>query len=147
MDALKIFLKHYGWMMVILLLFGVGGSIYFDIQPLGLTFILGAIMLLISMENSDMIHAVEMVNIEDHPLRTFFVHFSTQRHIARFIYYYQIFVYGYILVFAMFISFSGVNMETASNIINIFLLIIFFISVITIFIRMILVGTKMNEER
>ena len=147
MDSLDALFKHYLWMGVIFSFFVIGGSIYFNIQPLGLTLILGAVMLLISMENSDMIHAVKTYKIEDKPYRPFIVHFASQKHVAQFIFYYHVFVYLYIFGFSALILFSGIDIEAASNILNISLLVPFFIAVITIFIRMILVGAKIKEER
>lgn len=143
MTKSKTVLDHYLWLIVIVVLMGVGARIYFDFKPLGLALVLSGAMLIIAMENSDMIHAVEEENITSKWYRSFLVHFATQETIAKFIYRYHGFVYGYVALFALINLISEPNAaEWLQTTIIIVELALFFIAVVTIFIRRIFVGAK-----
>jgi len=147
MTKSKTVLDHYLWLLVIVLLMGVGARIYFDFQPLGLALVLSGAMLIIAMENSDMIHAVDEQNITTKWYRSFLVHFATQDTIAKFIYRYHGFVYGYAALFTLINLLSGSNAaDWLRTTIIIVELAFFFIAVVTIFIRRIFVGAKYENS-
>ena len=95
------------------------------------------------MENSDMIHAVEMVELKDTWYRGLLVHWASQRHIAQFIYYYHFFVYGYLVVFSLL---AGLGPRSIDTIINILLIALFLLTAGVILIRRIQVGAKYEAE-
>jgi hypothetical protein len=143
MESLLKIYTDYGWGVFALLLFGLGGRMYFLLQPLGLVFILTAVLLLLALENSDMIHAVKEERIDNKTLTTMIVHLHGQRSIAKFIYLYHFYVYGFLVVFGVLILTLGVaRTEQFSTLLNILILGAFGIAAITIFIRRILVGAK-----
>lgn len=143
MDALRKLFSDYGWGILVFVLFSVGGRIYFMFQPLGLTFVLSGVMLLLALENSDMIHAVEIKRIDKLRYQTMLVHLHGQHAIAYFIYLYNLIVYGFLVLFSIIILLLGSNMtDLMSTIINILIIIFFLSAAITIFIRRILVGAK-----
>lgn len=138
--------QHYGWVLIVFVLFAVGAAIYFDYQTLGLTFVLSAAMLLLAMENSDMIHAVDMYELKGKKWRTFLVHWAAQRHIALFIFYYHIFVYGYLALFTAVIILTGIGGSGADTVINVLLIAIFLGAAGTILVRRIQVGSKYEGD-
>lgn len=144
MEIIKHIWNHYMWLVLSFVLMSTGGRIYFIIQPLGLTLILTGVMLLLAMENSERINAVPKHKIEHSKFKSLFVHFSTQKSVASFFYMYHFYVYGYLVFFGGFIIIK--NNPRFDTILNVLLLVLFAAPVAIIFIRHIVVGTKMEES-
>lgn len=139
--------NHYMWIIVIFALFLSGGNIYFTNKVFGLLLILTGFMLIIAIENSDMIHAVEQTELSTKRMRPFLVHFHSQTTIATFIYIYHFVVYGYLFLFGGIFVIGGSSfIQAYENIILVLLLFFFGSAMLTIFIRHIIVGGKYEHK-
>ena len=138
--------RHYLWLIVVVVLFALGGWLYFPYQTLGLTFVLSAAMLLLAMENSNMIEVVKQYPVRESKWSPFLVHLASQTHIALFIFYYQVFVYSYLGIFTAIIVWKGLSNTRGDTIVNVCLIGLFLLAAGTILVRRIQVGSKYEAD-